>query len=134
MLTTLKRLQQSHDTIKAGLISLDGSDRKRKPEPVKPVVNSTKSTMGAATNLDLRPKEIVVKNCANAEELQEHFSKFGVCTVIPSGVGIIIGFATRRDAEMAYVKGRMVDNQELDIEWNKTDSVQPSQVAVEPIR
>ena len=56
------------------------------------------------------------------------FSKFGVCTVIPSGVGIIIGFATRRDAEMAYVKGRMVDNQELDIEWNKTDSVQPSQV------
>ena len=52
---------------------MDGSDRKRKPEPVKPVVNSTKSTMGAATNLDLRPKEIVVKNCANAEELQEHF-------------------------------------------------------------
>jgi len=84
--------------------------------------------------LDLRPKEIIVKNCNNAEELHEHFSKFGTCTVIPSGVGVIIGFDKRRDAEMAYVKGRIVDDQELDIEWNKTGEVASSQVTVEPIR
>ena len=72
LLTTLKKLQESHDNIKANIIGLDGSERKRRPEPVK-TVNSTKSTMGAATNLDLRPKEIVVKNCSNAEELQQHF-------------------------------------------------------------
>ena len=56
------------------------------------------------------------------------FSKFGTCTVIPSGVGVIIGFDKRRDAEMAYVKGRIVDDQELDIEWNKTGEVTSSQV------
>ena len=48
--------------------------------------------------------------------------------MIPSGVGVIIGFDKRRDAEMAYVKGRIVDDQELDIEWNKTDDVKSSQV------
>ena len=56
------------------------------------------------------------------------FSKFGTCTVIPSGIGVIIGFDKRRDAEMAYVKGRIVDDQELDIEWNKTGEVTSSQV------
>ncbi|XP_063693943.1 RNA-binding protein 26-like [Bolinopsis microptera] len=132
MLETMKKLQLSHDTIKASLASIENSDRKRKaPQPVK---QAPATTLGASTNLDLRPKEIIVKNCNNAEELHEHFSKFGTCTVIPSGVGVIIGFDKRRDAEMAYVKGRIVDDQELDIEWNKTGEVTSSQVTVEPIR
>jgi len=134
LLETMKKLQESHESIKSSLALLDLSsiDRKRKaPYPAK---QAPPATLGAATNLDLRPKDIIVKNCNNAEELHEHFSKFGACTVIPSGVGVIIGFDKRRDAEMAYVKGRIVDDQELDIEWNKTDEVKSSQVTVEPIR
>ena len=68
---TLKKLQESHETIKSSLACLDSSDRKRKPpQPAKPAPSTT---LGASTNLDLRPKEIIVKNCNNAEELQEHF-------------------------------------------------------------
>jgi hypothetical protein len=71
LLETLKKLQESHETIKASLACLDKSERKRKaPPPAKP---ATSTTLGASTNLDLRPKEIIVKNCNNAEELQEHF-------------------------------------------------------------
>ena len=67
---TLKKLQESHATIKASLGSLDLDQRKRKT----PVTHhGPKTTLGAATNLDLRPREIIVKNCDNAEELHEHF-------------------------------------------------------------
>lgn len=71
MLETMKKLQLSHDTIKASLASIENNDRKRKaPHPVK---QAPATTLGASTNLDLRPKEIIVKNCNNAEELHEHF-------------------------------------------------------------
>jgi len=125
LMQKMKILEDSHKTIK--IMLMGSAPEKRKPQPPK-------TMLGANTNLDLRPREIFVKNCTNAEDLAVHFKKFGPCNVVPSGVGVIIGFDTRKAAEMAYVKGRMVDNQELDLEWNKPDTAVPTQVAVEPIR
>ena len=50
--------------------------------------------------------------------------------MLPSGVGVIIGFDKRRDAEMAFVKGRMVEDQELEIEWNIPEDVQQAKTQV----
>ena len=72
LLETLKKLQESHETIKSSLTALDNTDRKRKV-PQQQSKPAPPATLGASTNLDLRPKEIIVKNCNNAEELQEHF-------------------------------------------------------------
>lgn len=129
LMQKMKILEDSHKTIKTMLLGSTGSAPVEKRRPTAP-----KTMLGANTNLDLRPREIFVKNCTNAEDLAVHFKQFGPCNVVPSGVGVIIGFDTRKAAEMAYVKGRIVDNQELDLEWNKPDTALPTQVAVEPIR
>ena len=73
LMETLRKLQESHANIKTinSLENLDVSDRKRKMAAKQ--VQKPATTRGAATNLDLRPREIIVKNCNNAEELQDHF-------------------------------------------------------------
>ena len=123
LMQKMKILEDSHKTIKTMLLGSTGSAPVEKRRPTAP-----KTMLGANTNLDLRPREIFVKNCTNAEDLAVHFKQFGPCNVVPSGVGVIIGFDTRKAAEMAYVKGRIVDNQELDLEWNKPDTALPTQV------
>lgn len=114
------------------------------PPAAYTLVNNKKQSMFflqqsvAAASLDHRPRKLLISNVESADEkisIVKHLRNFGAIESMEDVDGssdIVIKFLTRKDAEMALVKGSVYKNKPLSISWFKEadDKQQKSKTTV----
>jgi hypothetical protein len=101
------------------------------PPAAYTLVNNKKQSMFflqqsvAAASLDHRPRKLLISNVESGDEkisIVKHLRNFGAIESMEDVDGssdIVIKFLTRKDAEMALVKGSVHKNKPLSISWFK---------------
>jgi hypothetical protein len=137
LMALLKKLENTHNVTAGNLKALRSSaEVTNEPSGTKPTLTSSEQEDENTITTSSHPKTLKIVNFSDQDVLQNHFNKFGKCTVLSYKVDktnmVLCRFEKRKEAIIAFVRGREMTwvesgnrkEKALELEWDFIEPVE----------